>query len=717
MLHEPLHHLKNLDHRLNNAKIVLSEALRRQALDFLPSQWTLACAQQTTTEQAVGEIVKAYLKQCNLPHTTFEQIQANERHHLPEDALCITAKGELMISNTVPKGAQHWPLQCAFVLEVSEHTGTSNPQQSTKHSQKGILEFWKSLRASPWLRESIGESLKDLRPVIYASVLINLLALAGPFFSIQVYDRIIPNSAFASLTALLIGVALCLGFEHTLKHARHRLMEHAATVADTRCSQKLSDALLSVRTNQTEPAVLLQHLRSFEQLREIITGVFLLALIDLPFLALFLLVIGIIHPLFLLITSVAIALTLLSIVSSHRALAEQSKKQLNAFRESQNQWLDALANLELIQTTGVQSPYAKALNKIQLKSRLENNSIRSLMFDFSQHLYLLQQGCWVLTIALGVYLAVNQQVSIGGMIAVSMLTMRCFGPIQRLQSQLTQTHSAQASFEDLDKFLSKPIETRAHPNALPSVQHIELEGIQVLKPGRPANSTVPSDFMLRNVTMNLQAGDHVGVIGPMGSGKTTLLKLLAMQLDLHTGSFRVNHLDKNHYPLTEYAQHLGVAMQPPLLVKGTLLENIQFKRPWIDAEDCVKALQSIGMEHWLNHHPDGLHMRIENQGSNLSAGQRQAVSLARALAGRPQLLLLDEPTVCLDQHAENKLIQTLQQLPSHVTLVLTTHKLNLLSACKTLVLVNEGQPIAQGEKATVLHAANELMKQRDAAQG
>lgn len=717
MLHEPLHHLRNLDHRLNNAKIVLSEALRQHALDFLPSQWTLAHAQQTTEEHALEGIIQAYFKQCNVVYTLFDQIQASERHHLPEDALCITAKGELMLCNTVPKSAQHWPLRCAFVLEFAERPSQPNPPNADPATQKSILEFWKSLRSSTWLRESIGESLKDLKPVIYASVLINLLALAGPFFSIQVYDRIIPNSAFASLAALLIGVALCLGFEHLLKHARHHLMEHAATVADTRCSQKLSDALLSVRTNQTEPAVLLQHLRSFEQLREIITGVFLLALIDLPFLGLFLLVIAIIHPLFLLITGAAIALTLLSIVSSHRALANQSKKQLSAFRDSQNQWLDALANLELIQTSGVQGPYAKALNKIQLKSRLENNTIRSLMFDFSQHLYLLQQGCWVLTIALGVYLAVNQEVSIGGMIAVSMLTMRCFGPIQRLQGQLTQTHAAQASFEDLDKFLSKPAEKQTHANALPSVQHIELESIQVLKPGRAANSTVSSDFMLRNVTLNLQAGDHLGVIGPMGSGKTTLLKLLAMQLDLHTGSFRVNHLDKSHYPLTEYAQHLGVAMQPPLLVKGTLLENIQFKRPWIDVEDCVKALQSIGMEHWLNHHPDGLHMRIENQGSNLSAGQRQAVSLARALAGRPQLLLLDEPTVCLDQHAENKLIQTLQQLPNHVTLVLTTHKLNLLSACKTLVLIDEGQPVAQGEKATVLHAANELMKQRDAAQG
>ena len=720
MLQKHPDRLQNSDTPLNNGRIVLSEALKRNAIDFLPSQWTLACELSAQSgASALDETLKTYLTQCKIPHSRFNAIKASERQHLPNDTLCITAQGELMLSQTLPTHAQHWPLRCAFVLETQDNNTPAHEQAPhvNKPTEKSLLSFWRSLRSSPWLIESVGDSLKDLRPVIYASVLINLLALAGPFFSIQVYDRIIPNAAYASLTALLLGVALCLGFEHVLKHARHRLMEHAATVADTQCAKKLSDALLHVRTNQTEPAVLLQHLRSFEQLRETITGVFLLALIDLPFLGIFLLVIAIIHPLFLLIAGLMIGLTLLSVIASHRALSAQSRNQMHAFRDAQNQWLDALANLELIQTSGVQSPYAKALNKVQLKSRLENNTVRGLLFDASQHIHLLQQGSWVLTVALGVYLVVNQHISIGGMIAVSMLTMRCFGPIQKLQSQLTQTHSAQASFEDLDRFLSKPTTKKPQAHALPSVEQIELEGIHVLKPGRPANSTVASDFMLRQINLDFQAGDHWGIIGPMGSGKTSLLKLLAMQLDLHTGSFRINHLDNTHYPLTEYAQHLGVAMQPPLLIKGTLLENIQFKRPWIGVEDCLKAIQSIGMEHWVQHHADGLHMRIENQGSNLSAGQRQAVSLARALAGKPQLLLLDEPTVCLDQHAENKLIQTLQQLPRHVTLVLTTHKLNLLSACSTLVLIDEGRPVAQGDKATVLHAANELMKRKEAEQG
>lgn len=708
MLQDPPHLLETHSSPLEQARLYLEQMLSRQAIDFLPSTWALVCRSE---QDNIGQIIPRYFAECGLRHTVYDTVQLHERQHLPDHCVCITALGRIELIQSVPERPEHWPLVKAIHLE--QNPTQKGSTKSADNRTQDLLQFWKSLRNSDWLSTSISSSLKDIRPVVYASVLINLLALAPAFFSIQVYDRIIPNSAYSSLAALLLGVLMCLGFEHVLKHARHRLMEHAATVADTQCARQLSMALLNVRTNQTEPAVLLQHLRSFEQLREIITGVFLLALIDLPFLGIFLLVIAIIHPLFLVIAGGAIALTLASIVMSHRKMAAQSKQQMLAYRNSQNQWLDALANLELIQTTGVQSPYSDSLNKAQLESRVESNTVRSLLFDAGQHIHILQQASWILSVALGVYLVVNQQLSVGGLIAVSMLTMRCFGPIQKLQSHLMQTHSAQASFEDLDRFLGKPSRSIGNPQKLDSMNALDLEHASVVKPGKPANSTLQSDHILIDVSLRIEGGARLGVIGPMGSGKTSLLKLLARQLDLNRGGFRVNQIDHSHYSTTEYAKNLGVAMQPPLLIKGSLLDNIQFRRPWVSVQDCMKALQQIGMLDWVNTHPDGLHMHIESQGSNLSAGQRQTVSLARALAGKPTLLLLDEPTVCLDQHAENHLIESLQNLPSDVTLVLTTHKLNLLGTCKQLCLINDGQMVAHGDKTTVMQAASELMKKRD----
>lgn len=274
----------------------LCSLLEEMGLEFLPSQWEL----QTDLADSEHDIdlnqLLAYLSACNISWQLFHQVSVSEIKHLGPHTLATLHNGEcgrlqeLTSSNATPVSLK-WALQIEAPITV----------QGNEQAPASLLDFWQQLRDSKWLREALDFENGSFKPVIYASLLINLLALAGPLFSLQVYDRIIPNQAYASMIALLLGVFLCLGFEHALKHARHRLMEVAATSIDTRCTMHLSKSLLNVPVYKTEPSLLLQHLRSFEQLRELVTGVFLLALIDLPFLVLFLAVIALIHPLFLLI--------------------------------------------------------------------------------------------------------------------------------------------------------------------------------------------------------------------------------------------------------------------------------------------------------------------------------------------------------------------------------------------------------------------------------
>ncbi|MCR2746878.1 ATP-binding cassette domain-containing protein [Limnobacter parvus] len=693
----------------------LCEVLENLGIEFLPSQWQMQEALLEPAEEAELAQLQAYLKACNIPHRIFNGVEPQEIQHLGPNTIAMTHTGQPgLLKDLESTGKPTVSLLWALQIE-SGNTKKQPSKQAILEEQApaSLWDFWRKLRESKWLREALNFENGSFKPVIYASLLINILALAGPLFSLQVYDRIIPNQAYASMAALLLGVAICLGFEHALKHARHRLMEIAATSIDTRCTGRLSQSLLNVPIHKTEPTILLQHLRSFEHLRELITGVFLLALIDLPFLVLFLAVIGLIHPLFLLLAGGVIGLTLLFVVSSHRSLSRLGQIQMKQSRETQSQWLDSLACLDNIQAHGVQQAHSKLLNKLQLKARMGGNAVRDQLFLVNQRIHLLQQGSWVITIAMGVVLIVEKQMTVGGLIAVSMLTMRCFAPIQKLQGHLVQTHSAQASFEELDKFLGQEIDTANARSALPSIEHLSLDSASVLKPGHTAESGQASSFILRSVSMNLPAGSRIGIIGPTGSGKTSVLKVLAQQLQCDQGTVAANHLSIDHYHPGEYSSKVGYASQPPVLIKGSLLDNIRFMRPQIDTTNCWKILQELGLKDWVEQHPDGLHMQIESQGNNLSSGQKQAVSLCRALAGEPQLVLLDEPTVCLDQFMENKLVQYLQKLGDKTILVFTTHKLSLLACANSLVLMNQGQIHSQGPKPQVLHDANALAKNRE----
>lgn len=680
--------------------------LEELGLDFMPSQWALQADLIDSAENSELNQLLAYLSACNISYQLFHNVTTDEIKHLGTHTLAMLPNGqcgrlaELLAQNSEVT-ALKWALQI-------DGTIPENIQNKDSIAQSNLLGFWQQLRDSQWLREALNFENGSFKPVVYASLLINLLALAAPLFSLQVYDRIIPNQAYASMIALLVGVFLCLGFEHALKHARHRLMEIAATSIDTRCTTHLSKCLLNVPIHNTEPALLLQHLRSFEQLRELITGVFLLTLIDLPFLLLFLSVIALIHPAFLLIAGGVIVLTLLFVVTSHRTISRLGQHQMRQSRETQSQWLDSLACLDNIQAHGVQQGHSHLLNKLQLKSRLCGNAVRDQLFAVNQRIHLLQQSSWVLTIALGVYFIVEKQLTVGGLIAVSMLTMRCFAPIQKLQAHLVQTHSAQASFEELDKFLSRKNQQATQGAALARIETIALEFASVLKPGRNHNTAQPFDFILRNISLTLGSGSRLGIIGATGSGKTSLLKLLVQQLKCDQGHLTINKLSIEHYHSSEFQSKVGYASQPPVLIKGSLLDNIRFMRPHINTADCWQVIRQLGLKDWVDQHPDGLQMPIESQGNNLSSGQKQAISLCRALAGQPQLVVLDEPTVCLDQNMESQLTQHLQQLPGQTILVFTTHKLALLGCANRLALMQQGQIHAQGSKAEVLHAAKTL---------
>jgi ATP-binding cassette, subfamily C, bacterial LapB len=684
---------------------LFSKALQSKGLPFLQAEW-LICKASNTTQAAI----QAYLKKLNIPSQVIDAPNTNEIAKLPASALCFDRQEELYLAGdiqnqlTSPPGAEAPTFTVAIVIQEPQARAND-----TEADHQSILQFWKQLRQSSWLTEALRAGHRHIGPIVGASILINILALAPTLFTVQVYDRIIPNQAWSSLWTLAFGIAICLAFEHLLKRSRHKLMEHSATVTDSICTQKLSNVLLGTRQSASTPSTLLQHLRSFESLREVITGMFLLSLIDLPFLALFLLVIGLIHPYFLLIAATVVIIHAVEVLRTHQKLAKLGNRQLEDYRNAQGDWIDSLQQLPTIQSHGVQDMFASRLNRTQMRQRISGNEIRECSFASTQLMQTLHQVAWISTMLLGTYLVIANTISIGGLIAATMLTMRCFAPLQKLQGQLIQTHAAQAGFEDLDKLMRQAPPEQQTLQRLPYIEHLQLKQLSVLKPGSRENSTLQR--MLSDVDLELEAGSRVGIIGPTGSGKTTLLNLLAGQVKIQQGEYTINHLRHNLYSEVELGRWVGFAEQPPRLIRGNLLENITLHRPWVNPQDCLDIMDALGMKPWLNSLSEGLQHPIKSQGGNLSSGQKQLIALCRALVGNPQLLLLDEPTVCLDAHSEAKLIQYLNQLGPEVTVLFTTHRLNLLAACKKLVLMHSGQIASQGDKATVLTAAKAMEQQ------
>lgn len=667
---------------LEQAEMALREALQSRGMSFQQSVWDISADSSLSTESTISN----YLEQSNIPFDRLLNVTHQEYSQIETGSIGITTEGRVHLKTEQVDE----PMAFQIVFELKSRLETMGAEPT----QLSLMQFWRRMSQAEWLVDSMKAGLPSFRPIVLISLLINLLALAPAIFSIQVYDRVIPNQAFASLWALGVGVVICLFFELLLKKSRHQLLEHATTVTDTLCTKKLSAALMNTETSTTKPSTLLQHLRSFESLREVITGVFLLSVVDVPFLVIFLVVIGLVHPLFLMLSALVIAISIFHIVLSQRRLSQLGQAQMKQSQDSHNRWIESLSCLPTLQSLGIHQLWSRRLTDQQIQQRMTSNEIRAQIFGSGQFTQALQQVGWVSIIALGAWLASNNELTVGGMIAASMLTMRCFAPIQKLQAQLILSHVAQSGFVELDNFIGNAKSISQNTESLNRIDEVRLNQVDL------CIGSVQS--VLEQITLQLKPSDRVGLIGPNGSGKTSLLAVLAGIHQPSQGGYTLNGLDTKKIARAELGKQIAYAEQPPQLIEGSLLDNIRMNRPWVTAEDCVESVNLLGLSDWIANLPDGLHHRIQVGGRNLSSGKKQMVSLARAFAGNPSLLLLDEPTVCLDKESESKLIKALSSLPSSTTLVLATHSLSLLEATDKLIMLENGRIKAHGARAQVL---------------
>jgi len=578
-----------------------------------------------------------------------------------------------------------------LVLYVRPHFRFDKRTEQTSEPIEGHW-FWSTLLAQRFVYKDI----------LWAAALINVFALAFPMFSMNVYDRVVPNAAIETLWALSIGVLLILGADLLMRKLRSRFVDEASARIDVQISATLMERVLGMRLEKRPESVgsFSQNLRGFEQVRDVITSTTVTALIDLPFAILFLLVIAWISP-WLLIPVVACIGAVLTyawfVQKKLHALAETTYRA-SAVRNST--LVEALAGIETIKTQGAESLIQARWERTAVHLAATNVKMRSLS---SSSIYVTSTMSQLLTVTLvivGVYLIGEKTLTMGALIAVNMLAARAMAPAGQIVGLLMQYQGARTALAGLERIMATDVE---RPKDATFVERRDLEGAIEFRnvafhyPNR-------KEHALDGVSFKIKPGEKVALIGRIGSGKSTIQRL-AMGLYQPTGgAVLVDGIDLRQIDPADLRRNMGYVSQDVLLFYGSLRDNIAFGMPYAEDGAIVAAAEVAGLTDTVNRHPHGFDMAVGERGESLSGGQRQSVGIARAVLHNAPMLLLDEPTSAMDYSSEAAITQRLMAFADNKTVVLVTHRTSLLTLVDRVIVIDGGKVVADGPRDRIMEA-------------
>lgn len=553
-----------------------------------------------------------------------------------------------------------------------------------------------------WFWGALAEQWPVYRDVLGAALLINLMALAMPLFTMNVYDRVVPNRAIETLWVLALGVLLVIAVDMALRSLRGYFIDLASARIDMDLSARIMERVLGVRMEARPAAVgaFSSNLRSFESVRDFITSASVTAFIDLPFALLFVVVIGVIAWQLVIPVVAAIVLVVIYAYILQYKMHALSETTYRAAALRHATLIESLTALETIKTQGaegvMQSKWEKTVSYV---ARI-NNQMRFLSAAATNGAMEIQQLVNVAVVIAGVYLIGDGKLSMGGLIACTMLTSRAVAPLGQMVGLLMQYHNAKVALASLEQVMQNPVERPADASFVhrPELKgDIEFRDVVFNYP----NSQVAA---LKGLSCRIKAGDKVVVIGRIGSGKTTLQKLLLGLYQPTSGAVSIDGVDLRQLDPADLRRNIGYVAQDVTLFYGTLRENIAIGAPYADDAAIVAAAEAGGLTEFVNRHPDGFEMMIGERGDSLSGGQRQGVAIARAFLMDPPILMLDEPTSAMDFSSEQHFKERLRLMAAHKTVLIVTHRNSLLDLATRVVVVDDGKVVADGPRDQVMQA-------------
>lgn len=552
-----------------------------------------------------------------------------------------------------------------------------------------------------WFWGVLAEQGPVYRDVVAAALLINVFALVMPLFSMNVYDRVVPNNAVDTLWMMALGVLLVIGMDFAVRLLRGHFIDLAGARIDVQLSASIMERVLGMRMEGKPASVgsFASNLRAFESVRDFIASATVSALIDFPFALIFILAILWISWPLALVPLVGIVVGVIYAYVVQHKMHELSETTYRASAMRNAALIESLTALETIKTQCAEGTVQKKWESTTAFLARVNAQSRLLSASAMNGASAIQQAVNVVLIIAGVYLIQAGYLSMGGLIAVTMLGGRAITPLGQAVGLLMQYQNARTAMESLEKLMASPVERGddefIHRPELDG--EIEFRDVSFSYPGQ-------AEPALKKVSFTIKAGEKVVVIGRTGSGKSTLQRLMLGLYTPSEGVVRIDGIDQRQLDPADLRRNVGFVGQDAMLFYGTLRENISIGAPYADDSAIVHAAEVAGLTQFVNRHPQGFDMLIGERGESLSGGQRQEVAIARAVLMDPPILLMDEPTSAMDFSTEHQFKLRLRQHAAHKTVVIVTHRTSLIELADRIIVMDDGRIVADGPRESVVEA-------------
>jgi ATP-binding cassette subfamily C protein LapB len=553
-----------------------------------------------------------------------------------------------------------------------------------------------------WFRSAIAANRWSYAQVLLAAMLANVLALTTSIFTMVVYDRVLPNEATESLVALTIGAGVALGFDFLIRTLRAGFLDAAGRRADLLMGRRIFDQLLDLQMSarRGSTGALANTLREFETLRDFFTSASLVALVDLPFIVLFIAVIHAIGGPLALVPAVAVPVVLAVGLAVQPILAGLAERSYADGQSKQAVLVETVAGLETIKAAGAARRMRARWDEALTRASDHGTRSRAVAQFALNATGFTQQAAQVLVIFHGVFLIAEGTTSMGALIACVILTGRTLAPLAQLAQTLTRLNQARESYRNLDALMRAGSE---RPAGRAWISRPRLEGRIAFEDVR---FSYPDQLVetLRGVSFTIEPGEKVAILGRIGSGKSTLGRLMLGLYPPSQGAVRIDGVDIRQIDPGDLRRNVGSVLQDVWLFTGTVRENIGIGATRPRDEDILEAARIAGVEDFIARHPSGYDLVLAEGGEGLSGGQKQAIALARALVGRPSVLLLDEPTSAMDVQTEAAVIARLKAAMADRTMVIVTHRTSLLDLVDRVIVIEDGRVAADGPTSILSRA-------------
>ncbi len=550
-----------------------------------------------------------------------------------------------------------------------------------------------------WLMEPIRGNKWLYFRVAIAAVMINLFALVTSLFTMTVYDKVIPNNATASLVALSIGLAVVVLFDFLLKIMRAYFVDIAGADIDGRIGDTLFDKILALKleARQGSTGALSGLMKELESLRDFFTSATLTAIVDVPFILITVFIMWAVGGAIVVVPLIAIPIVIGTAWLTNPAMDRLSSKVLRQSLGKQSVLVETIGGLEVVKATSAGALLAKRWRKsvhdhadTSLKQRLVSNVGITVAGT-------VQTVAYAAIVIMGVGLIAEGALSMGGLIACSILSGRALAPLAQIAQLLSRLSGTRSAYRALNDVMIKPVEGDAG-------QGLKLAKVQGLIEFRNLSFRYPGarDKALDSVNFTIQPGEKVALLGRVGSGKSTIARLILGLYPADEGVALVDGNEVRNHDLGHLRRNVGVVMQDTVLLTGSVRDNICLDRKWVGEDEMVRAATISGTHQFIGGVVNGYELQLADRGEGLSGGQRQSISIARAIAGKPPILILDEPSSAMDPQTETQLLTRLKEEAADRTLLLITHHPQLLTLVDRIIVLDKGKIIADGPREAIL---------------